>query len=384
MAEMSPERADGADPDLLTQGHATLQRLLGSGWEVTVRPEHLDGGDSGADALLEIKSGDGVYVPMLTEVFRRLTPKDAEAAASKAALVRRVSQYTRLLLIAPWISPMTQEVLRSHDIDYLDLTGNISLRVTRPAIIIHTQGADRAPAGHRSTTKKPQLTGPRAGRLIRLLADVAPPYRATELAHHAGLSVPYVSRLLDTLDDLLLIRRKGKVIVSVDWPQMLRARAAAQPDLLRATQATGMLAPQGVSAVLEQLRDFGRLNSREVLVTGSHAARAVAPLAVGGQLMLYVRQAPENATLVGDELGLLPVDEGADALLLHAPDMSVWQRPWWFDSRWQVGFSQLVLDCLSGPGRMPAEGENLLNFMSSREDRWRAPSLSETPDQQLF
>ncbi|MFC8270369.1 helix-turn-helix domain-containing protein [Streptomyces cinereoruber] len=383
VAETSPESAEGADRDLLTQGHATLQRLLGRNWEVSIRPERLSSGDGG-DALLEIKSSDGVYVQMLTEIFRRMTPKDAEAAASKAALVRRVSQYTRLLLIAPWISPMTQEVLRQHDIDYLDLTGNISLSVTRPAIIIHTQGADRAPAGHHSTSKKPQLTGPRAGRLIRLLADVAPPYRATELAHYAQLSLPYVSRLLDTLDDLLLIRREKKLVVSVDWPQMLRARAAAQPDLLRATRATGMLAPQGVNVVLEQLKGFEYLGKPGVLVTGSHAARTVAPLSVGGQLMLYIPQAPENASDVGDELGLLPVDEGADVLLLHAPDLSVWQRALWLDGRWQTGFSQLVLDCLTGPGRMPAEGEHLIEFMTTHEDRWRKLSLSEAVDQQLF
>lgn len=381
---MSPGSAEDTDRVLLTQGHAMLQRLLGDAWEVTVRPERASGGDTGADAMLEIKSGDGVYVQMLAETFRRMTPKDAEAAASKAALVRRVSQYTRLLLIAPWISPMTQEVLRGHDIDYLDLTGNISLRVARPAIIIHTQGADRAPAGHHSATKKPQLTGPRAGRLVRLLADVAPPYRATDLAHHAKLSLPYVSRLLDTLDDLLLIRREGKLVVSVDWPQMLRARAAAQPDLLRATRATGMLAPQGVNAVLEQLQGFEYLGRPQTMVTGSHAARAVAPVSVGGQLMLYVDQAPENASVVGNELGLLPVEEGADVLILHTPDLSVWQRPMWLNGRWQVGFSQLVLDCLSGPGRMPAEGEHLLDFMASVEERWRAPSLSETADQQLF
>lgn len=39
-----------------------------------------------------------------------------------------------------------------------------------------------------------------------------------------------------------------------------------------------------------------------------------------------------------------------------------------------VGLSQLVLDCLSGPGRLPAEGEALLEWMTNHEDEWRGPS----------
>ncbi|MET8406229.1 helix-turn-helix domain-containing protein [Streptomyces sp900116325] len=159
-----------------------------------------------------------------------------------------MNRNTRLLVISPWISPLTQEALRANGIDYLDLTGNISLRVSRPAIVIHTHGADRAPAGHRPPSSKPLLTGLKAGRLVRLLADTLPPYRATELAEGAKLSLPYVSRLLDTLDDQLLIQRDGKVIVSVDWQRLLRARAE-QTDLLRSTEPTGMLAPNGVKAV---------------------------------------------------------------------------------------------------------------------------------------
>jgi hypothetical protein len=33
-----------------------------------------------------------------------------------------------------------------------------------------------------------------------------------------------------------------------------------------------------------------------------------------------------------------------------------------------------VLDCLSGPGRMPAEGEAVLGWMGEHEGTWRRPS----------
>ncbi|MFF3062098.1 hypothetical protein [Streptomyces sp. NPDC057909] len=379
------------EQSLLEQGRSTLQDLLGRDWEVTVRPEHPEDGDEGGDATLQIKSGDGVYAEMLVEAASRVTPKDAAGAlTSKAHLVRRVSRFTRLLVVSPWISPMTQDALRRSGIDYLDLTGNISLRVSRPAIVIHTQGAERAPASHRAVSNKPLLTGLKAGRLVRLLADTLPPYRATELAEGARLSLPYVSRLLDTLDDQLLIERDGKVVVSVDWQRLLRARAE-QTDLLRSTEPTGMLAPNGVNAVLKRLADRNQMNpgyQREVLVTGTYAARPLAPLSVGGQLMLYVQEDPLNVEAAADDLGLMPVSEGADVLILRAKDRSVWQRPMMvravFAGVWQVGLSQLATDCLSGPGRMPAEGERILEFMAAHEQLWRKTDLSHLGEPTLF
>jgi hypothetical protein len=368
---------------LLTQGKDLLQEVLGQHWQLTVQREPVEG-DRGVDATLQIKSDDGVYVDMMVEVKHRVTPKDVMGTlVPMAQLVRRVNRSTRLLVISAWISPRTQEALRGAGIDYLDLTGNVSLRVPRPAIVVHTQGATRAPASHRAPSGKPALTGTKAGRLVRLLADVAPPYRATDLAKHSRLSLGYVSRLLDTLEDQLLIQREGKVIASVDWQRLLRARAA-QTDLLRTTPATGMLAPNGVAQVIEQLKAMPMDCSREVLVTGSHTARALAPLAVGGQLMLYVRDNPEDVELVASELGLLDVGEGADVLLLRAQDLSVWQRPLWHGGLWHVGPSQLVLDCLSGPGRMPAEGEKVLEFLDAHEKSWRKTELSASKEQTLF
>ncbi|MET8788368.1 helix-turn-helix domain-containing protein [Streptomyces sp. NPDC004589] len=383
---MDPD--DETRPDLLEQAHQALQDLLGPGWEVAVQTEGHSRGDSGIDARIHVRASDGMFVPLLVSLRERLTPKEVAAVlAPRADLVRQVDQVARLMVISPWISPMSQQELRSRDIDYLDLTGNVSLRVNRPAIVIQMQGEQRAPAGYRQPASKPALTGLKAARLVRLLADVRPPYRATDLAHHAELSVPYVSRLLDSLEDQLLIHRDGKIVSDVDWQALIRERAR-QTDLLRTTEPIGMLAPNGVPAVRDRLRDFHRDGMgeyrREVLVTGSYAARSFAPVSVGGQLMLYVQEHPMNADRVADELGLLPVSEGADVLLLRAKDRSIWERPMEISGVWQVGLSQLALDCLSGPGRMPAEGEAVLEFMAAHEPSWRGPDLSSSHRTAVF
>ncbi|MFF9490234.1 hypothetical protein [Streptomyces sp. NPDC014676] len=368
---------------ILELGTQKLRELLGREWDVIAQPEEfskVNEGSQGWDAVLRITSpGDGIFTELLIDVRTRVMPKEvADVLGPTAMLVRRVNHNTRLMVFAPWISPRAQDELNKRGIDYLDLTGNVSLRVSRPAIVLRTQGTEKAPASHRPANKnKPMLTGPRAGRLVRLLTDVRPPYRATELANHATLSLAYVSRLLDSLEDQLVIERDGKVVSHVDWQQLLRLRASTL-DLMHQTRPMGLLAPMGIQHVLGQVvaRD-GYVADTEVLVTGSYAARSVAPVAVGGQLMLYTSSNEIRNAAIAGELGLLPVSEGADVLLLGPWDSSVLYRPRKYEGTWQVGLSQLVLDCLSGPGRMPAEGEEVLKYMARDESAWRLDTLQQ-------
>jgi hypothetical protein len=327
---------------------------------------------------VEVRSdGDSTYAELLVDLKIDVSPRTVEEnLLPKLDLVQQVTAFTTLLVMAPWISPRTQRILRDHGISYLDLTGNVSLRVPRPAIAVYTQGATRAPRTAAPLGVKATLAGPKVSRLVRLLVDIAPPYRAGELAEAARLSLPYVSRLLDTLENQLLIRREGRVITDVDWPNLLRARAE-QVNLLRHNSYVGMLAPNGLSQVWKALRDLQKHHpvGQRIVLTGPYAARAVAPLAAGGQLMLYAPPGANSADDIGDALGLLRVREGADVILLHAHDEVVFERTMVVDDIRQVALSQLVLDSLSGPGRMPAEGEAVLQYMTEREQQWRASEI---------
>ncbi len=250
--------------------------------------------------------------------------------------------------------------------------------MSQPAIIINTQGATREPRVAAPRSARTTLAGPKAGRLVRLLADVAPPYRATQLADHTGLSLPYVSKLLDHLEDQLIIRRQGRVISDVDWIGLLRARATTS-DLLRNNPFVGMLAPNGIAPVLAAARKLSQdvRNADRVAVTGPYAARAVAPVTSGGQLMLYVTHEPHSPDRIGHQLGLLRVDESADVLLLRAYDEVVFDRMRILDGISHVALSQLVIDGLSGPGRLPAESEAVIKYMIDNP-QWRATSLEST------
>ncbi|WP_240957741.1 helix-turn-helix domain-containing protein [Streptomyces barkulensis] len=363
MVESPPTR----ETDLLEQGVQALHALLGPGWQVTQRPNK----SKVFDAVLEVRAeGDSTFTQLLVEATPAAPPRFVvERLVPRVQLLREVNHYTNLLVIAPWISSQARELLRRNGIAYLDLTGNIDIRVARPAIVIRTVGAEKAPRSAPRETSRTTLAGLKAGRLVRLLADVPPPHRATDLHRISKLSLPYVSRLLNTLEDQLLIRRKGRIITDVDWAQLLRARAR-ETSLLAHGSYQGFLAPNGVPALLQQISQLPTECVDGLSVTGSYTVQRFVQVAVGGQLMLYVGPWL-NIDDVADELGLLPVAEGADVLLLNEPDPFVRRQSDFVDGVQYVAPSQAALDCLAGPGRMPAEGEALLDFMETYPEQWR-------------
>lgn len=352
------------DVGLLDEGLRSLRSLLGVEWtaEVSDRPS------SGADALVDVRSPDQQSVALLVELKSSVTPRlIADVLMPKRELIGLIDGIGGLLVMGPWISPRSQDMLRDAGINYLDLTGNVSVRSSRPGIAIYTQGAAKAPRRAQAARETTTLGGVRAGRLVRTLVDVAPPYRASALADRTGLSLSYVSKLLDILDEQLLIRRDGRLIVDVDWANLLRSRAA-HLNLLKNHSYVGAIAPNGIPAALASLSDFARRNSESAIVlTGSFAARAIAPVAIGGQLMIYAADPGTVAT----SLGLFAVNEGADVLLLRANDDLVFEGHRVVDGVPHVALSQLALDCLSGTGRMPAEGEAVISFMTAHEPDWR-------------
>lgn len=111
----------------------------------------------------------------------------------------------------------------------------------------------------------------------------------------------------------------------------------------------------------------------QTAVTGSFAAVRLAPVAGPALLCVYT----ENVNALAEPLGLIPTDEGANVALLRPFDPVVWQRTDRQDGIRYVAPSQAAIDCLTGNGRMPAEGEALLEWMLANEQQWRLDSLAD-------
>lgn len=357
---------------ILDRGLASLRELLPAGWKV----EHaaLQPGVVGtrADALIHLEDPWGGGKRLIVEAKRAFAPRDAEAVlGGQLELLRQLDPVASVVVFAPWLSARTRRQLEGRDVGYLDFTGNVQLQFDRPAVLIRTTGAEQDPSpAHR---KGVSVRGAAAGRVVRLLADIRPSYTASALAQVGGVSVPYVSRLLSMLHHEALIHRGRRgLVVDVDWPDLLRRRAETY-ELYGTNSAQGYLSGTGAREAAQRLRDDPSVPYRAV--TGSFAAAQRAPIAAPSQLTVYV----DDPMVTAKTMGLLPADQGADVVLLTPYDFVVDDRAELIDGLRVVAPSQLALDCLTGNGRMPAEGEALLEWMAEHEAQWRRSSIEGMP-----
>ena len=367
------ENIASEETDLFGQAVSWLKAALPAGWSVEPRLEPANSPNPGKrlDGAFDVRSSNSVIGTFAVEVQRSFGPRDIDRLlAGFARVLRSLSYNIPILVIAPWLSPRTRELLAERGMSFIDLTGNAQVRLDSPALYISSQGASRDPSP--LTRGRARVRGPKAGRVIRLLADVRPPYGVREIASRTGVAIGYVSRLLDTLDgDGLVERSKRGTVEVVDVSGVLR-RFADSYDVFKTNLAKPFLAPAGAQRALEDLAE-ARLTGR-LAVTGSFAAVRLAPVAAPALLLAYA----DDLETVASELDWLPADEGSNVIMLRPYDPVVWDRTSG-EGLLYAAPSQIALDCLTGNGRMPAEGEALLAWMTENESRWRLSSIGELP-----
>lgn len=347
---------------------AWLRDRLPENWEVspTSRAEFQATGDGRLDAAIDLKSPNGTFTTMVVEVRRTFGPRDVDQLLGGVArALRTLAGNIPVLVIAPWLSERTRGLLSEQGVNYLDLTGNALIRLDNPTVFIQTQGATKDP--NPMPRSKARVQGPKAGRLIRLLVDVRPPYGVRDLAAAAELTPGYVSRMLDTLDDEALVERsdRGKV-EAADIAGLLR-RWAMSYDVFRSNVTRRYLAANGAGSVISQLDALGV----RVAVTGSFGASQLAPVSAPVLLTAYT----DDPDLIAEACGLIPADRGVNVALLTPFDPVVWEGTVTVGRTSYVAPSQVAVDCLTGNGRMPAEGEALIHWMVENENRWRLDTL---------
>lgn len=358
------------EQDLLESAFEKLQELLSDDDTMSIRSHPIDASDAGSDAVWEISAPNDAC-QLLVEAFARFTPRDVDRVLGGiSSRVRKLMQDPPIVVVAPWLSPRSRSVLTERGLNYIDMTGNMKLKVVRPAVRIQIDGAQHDPD---PPAKAPvRLQGAGINALVRVLVDHEPPYRMVDLARASGLSYGYVSRALDALHQERLIERplKDRVVADVDWPALLRLRAD-QYNLIDSNKGATFLARAGASSFYRRLE---KERVDQAIVTGSFAAYEFVQVAAPAQLVLYVPSIGQFSS----EFGLLPATHGANVILLRAAHRSQLTGIRSVGNTFHVGLSQLALDCLSGNGRLPEEGEELLAWMQSHVALWRHPDLSET------
>jgi len=352
------------DNEIIREAQNWLTQWLPDSWTLNERTEWRSKWGAIADQLIEITAPDGSLAKLVVEAKRTLNPKDVETVINQ---VRSHGEPTAMPVIeAPFLSERTREKIRNLGAGFIDLTGNAYLRLERPAVLIERSGASRDP--WRIERPVRSLKGAKAARLVRALIDFTPPRGIREIAEKADIDAGYASRLIAFLEkEALITRKKRGPIEDVDWPGLLRLWVRDY-SLTKSNFAYSYLQPRGISAFVDQLRSYLVNSNERCALTGSLAAARLAPLAPAALATCYI----ENVSGLADRLNLLPAESGANILLLDPFDSAVFERSRQSDGLTYVAPSQAAADLLTGTGRMPEEGEELVSWMKVNEAVWRA------------
>lgn len=309
------------------------------------------------DAEWTLRSPDGTAATFAIEVKRAVLGRQLDEL-----LMHLASADARPLVAAPFLSPTLRESLADRGVSYADATGNVRLVADRPGLFLEREGAKKDPWPADETLRS--LRGRAAGRAVRALIDFRPPYGVRDLAKRASVPLGSLSRTLDLLDREGLVTRgdRGEV-VDLDWDRATR-RWAQDYEFTRSNRVAYYLNPRSLSAVTQKLSEA----KWQYALTGAAAAQRFAPIAPARQAALYV----DDTERAADRLRLRPADAGANVVLAEPFDPVVFERATARDGVRVVAASQLAVDLLTGPGREPSEGNELLAWMRSNEDEWRA------------
>jgi hypothetical protein len=329
-----------------------LRAIVPSEWTVSVTKRT---GDTGFVTVTDDEGRDAEVYVMATD---RLEPRDLDSW--------RIPADGDTLVAARWLSPRSRELLRDLNANYLDRTGNVELRLQRPALYIHTEGASRDPSPR--PTKRPNLRGPRVWTLMRTMIEVAPPYTAGDLSAALDLDDGYVSRVLQVLSDERLISRRPRgPVTDMEWEPLLRQLARTY-SFFKANDTSMWVASSGPDQLL---RDLTGAKVRRWAVTGSFATSTIVSVAAPEVAIIYADD-PERLAKIGR---LLPTTSGANVILAKPYNPIVFERGSSDAGFPCVSVAQTALDSLTGSARMPAEGEALIDWMRRNEPRWLAPTL---------
>jgi hypothetical protein len=332
-----------------------LAARLPSGWRVG---EGAARGRQGPiDTVLKISGPAKNAGSVLVEAKTRLEPRDV---GYLSATVRPTADQP-VLIVAPFLSPRTQERLTASGFGYADLTGNVRLSLPQAGLFLETTGALENPEP--TARDRKSLRGAKASRLIRALADFRPPVGIRDLAKRAGVDAGYTSRVIDMLNrEALVVRTARGPITKTDWPALLR-RWSQERSPFQGKGVTWYLAPRGLASVAERLKTA----TSRYAVSGSWAATQFAPVAPARLLLCYA----DDTDTLARELDLRPTEAGANVALVAPYDPIVYERTSQKKGITVAALSQIAVDLLTSPGRGPNEGEALIEWMRANEHVWR-------------
>ena len=334
-----------------------MEGRLPTGWRLKQLSRSTGASGRPGGAALRLTGPGNGAASIAVETRSRLEPQQVRGLFGGG----RLGSSDPVLVVAPFLSARTQAGLRDAGLNYADLTGNVRLSLSKPALFIDARGADDDPEP--ITRERRSLKGAKAGRLVRALCDFKPPVGLRELAKRAGIDAGYASRVVQFLEREAIVVRTGRgPITEVDWPALIR-RWSEQYSPFKRDRVAWYLAPRGLQPVVDTLKTL----RGGYAVTGSWAANLLAPVAPARLLLCYA----DDVDRLAKKLDLRAADAGMNVALVRPFDDIVMDQTSDRDGLKIAAASQIAADLLTSPGRGPNEAEALIEWMRENESAWR-------------
>ncbi|MFI6899622.1 hypothetical protein ACIBKY_00100 [Nonomuraea sp. NPDC050394] len=354
--------------------YAVLRSMLPEEWVLKITREPRWASEVGVDATFEIQTPDGALSHVHVETKRRIEPRDVDRLLSKISAYDKrypsaeTTDRRAQLIAASYVSPRVRELLAAQGAGWFDPTGNLRLQLREPLIFIDRRGADRNPYPAQDRRLR-SLRGPGAARIVRALLDGRGFRGVRDLAAEAQVSAATSSRVLELLNrDSLLERDNGGAVVTVRKRSLVH-RWVQDYGVTTSNHAVPMLSPRGAEQVFQSLPDYpGRyaLTLSAALHAYLPAGRtAVTPLTLPALFVDDVMAAQRDL-----KLHLAP--RGANVLLIEPFDEVVYRNPTVRAGLRYVSPAQAAADLLTGAGRSPEEGAQLLELLAESDREWAA------------
>ena len=158
--------------------------------QLEVQPQ-MTGADNGIDLVARMHVHGRPHT-LLCQVKSSGQPRHVRMALLELrSVVGHRAKNTTPVLIAPYLSPDGQALCRDQGIGFLDLEGNA--RLTFDSVFIERQVPNK-PIAERRVLRS--LFKPKSAQVLRvLLADPSRPWRVTELAEAAGVSLGHINNV---------------------------------------------------------------------------------------------------------------------------------------------------------------------------------------------
>jgi len=225
------------------------------------------------------------------------------------------------IFIAPYLSPEAQTLCREHEVGFLDLEGNA--RLVFDGVFIERLVSSKPPVERRELKS---LFKPKSAQVLRvMLRDPGRPWRVTELAEIAGVSLGHVSNVRSGLLDREWGQVSDKGLFISEPDALLNAwRDAYEPPVGKRMGLYTTLHGSAFEDAARQALHAGSENRQAVFASFS-AAHWLAPYGRTGMQYFYAADAGLERLKVSLKLSLaskgenvvvtLPRTKGCSAIL---------------------------------------------------------------------